>query len=926
MQTQDRFGIVRPPIVGRDAELTAIREGVVGDPGARAVVLAGTPGIGKTTLCEAAIGLAHERGHRVLSARASSTDAPLPFSTLIDLCDGVDGDELARLPEVQRRGLEVALLRRQHGAEPPDSRAIALGFRAVILNACATTPILISVDDVQWVDPSSREVLAFLARRLRQEPICVVMTRSDERPTTIEESFERGTVQLVTVGPLSFGAVRRLLLDRLGLSLPRSVLHRIVEITAANPLFLLELGREILARGLPTNVEDLPIPARIEDLFEKRIGELQLAARDALMSIALCPDIGLDGLTRLVGQETVDEIVDEGLVQIDGHRVRPIHPLLGAAAVGGAGRRARRELHLSLAEALGDSEQSAMHRALATPGADDALADLLAAAAAKASTRGARQQAAELAGHALRLTPPQASRRSDRVIALAECLETAGEMQRMTDLLTAEMVSLPSGTARAKAWLMLSEGVSTLRLGDLAELRRRALDEAPDDPVVRARVLAKQAANAAGSTITNIPEARAWAVEAAKLTEGGGTALRRTGLYALAWTTAMSGQPVDHLCAQSKAMSDTNSYIAVTPERVAGQRQVWRGEIAAGRETLQRLLTLADERGEVESYALVRLHMCELHLRAGEWDAAESLLNEWAESADRDLMFRPKYERCRALLAAGRGDPAETVKWATIAVTRGRETGCRWDEFEGLRAAADGLLLSHEPAAASEMLLQVWDTCETEAVGEPGAFPVAPVLVQALVESDQVEQASLVASRLATFATANAHPWASLSAARCGSLVMLAKSGAHQGDAAKRLADAAVGYAACGLHFDAARCLLSLSRAQRRLRQWGSARTALEQAITTFDQIGSAGWADQARAELKRIAARRPADAGQLTASEQRAADLAAAGLSNKEIARELVVTVHTVEVHLSRVYAKLGVASRGQLAARLRAADAAEH
>src|ERR1019366_5134849 len=125
--------------------------------------------------------------------------------------------------------------------------------------------------------------------------------------------------------------------------------------------------------------------------------------------------------------------------------------------------------------------------------------------------------------------------------------------------------------------------------------------------------------------------------------------------------------------------SDETAYIAAAPERVAGQRLVWRGEIRRAREALTRLLQLADERGELESYALMRLHVCELHLRVGEWDAAEALLDEWAQSADRELMFRPKYERCRALLAAGRGDIEQTQRWATLAVARGEETGCRWD-------------------------------------------------------------------------------------------------------------------------------------------------------------------------------------------------------------------------------------------------------
>jgi DNA-binding NarL/FixJ family response regulator len=926
METQGRSAFGHAQIVGRDAELGVVRECILHDGEARALVLAGLPGIGKTTLCEAGIPLAQERGHRVLSARASSTEAPLPFSALIDLCDGIGDDDLAHLPQVQREALQVALVRREHGDEPPDSRAIALAFRGVIQNVCAVTPTLITIDDVQWTDPSSLEVLAFLAGRLRQERVCFVMTRSSEQPTAMESSFAPGRVQLLQVGPLSFGAARRLLLERLDLSLPRSVLHRMVDISGSSPLFLLELGRELVAHGVPTSVDDLPIPARIEDLFEKRIDELPPPSRSALMALALCPDIGLDGLARLAGQDTLDELIDGGLVQVDGHRVRPTHPLLGAAAVRGAGQRARRELHSALAAALSDPEQTAMHHALASRTSDDALAARLADAAGRASARGARQQSAELAAHALRLTPPESSQRSERVLALAECLETAGEMQRMTNLLTEEMESLPSGTPRARAWLMLSEGSSSRRLADLAEMRRRALEEAPKDPAVRARVLAKQASNAAGSVISNIPQAQAWATEAARLSEGAAPGLRRAGLYALAWTRAMSGRSVDDLCALSRAMSDVDAYIAVTPERVAGQRHVWRGELGPGRETLQRLLTVADERGEVESYALVRLHMCELHLRAGEWDAAEALLSEWSESADRELMFRPKYERCRALLAAGVGHAAQTHTWASRTITRGSETGSRWDEFEGLRAAAIGLLLTHKPAEAADVLGKVEHACETEGVKEPGVFPVAPDLVQALVESGDLDEAARVSSRLATFADSNPHPWASVTADRCSSMVMLATPDGDHGDAARRLADAAMTYESLGLRFDAARCLLSLGRAQRRLRQWGSTRSALEQAIELFERIGSTGWAEHARSELRRTGARGAHTSGQLTPSEQRTAAHAAAGLSNKEISRELGVTVHTVEVHLSRVYTKLGVSSRGQLAAQLRTADAVEH
>ena len=130
--------------------------------------------------------------------------------------------------------------------------------------------------------------------------------------------------------------------------------------------------------------------------------------------------------------------------------------------------------------------------------------------------------------------------------------------------------------------------------------------------------------------------------------------------------------------------------------------------------------------------------------------------------------------------------------------------------------------------------------------------------------------------------------------------------------------EAAAEYASLGLRFDHARALLSLGRAQRRLRKWGAARDTLQRAAASFDEIGSPGWADEARSELSRVGARRPPPAGELTPAERRVAELAAAGLANKEIARDLFVSVKTVEAHLSHVYAKLGIRSRAQLARHL--------
>ena len=323
------------------------------------------------------------------------------------------------------------------------------------------------------------------------------------------------------------------------------------------------------------------------------------------------------------------------------------------------------------------------------------------------------------------------------------------------------------------------------------------------------------------------------------------------------------------------------------------------------------------------SYAWLRLNLCELELRAGAWDAASRLLDEWGESAG-GLLATPTYQRCRALLAAGRGLADEAERWATPALAEAQALGFRWQVLESLRALGIAALLAHEPARAAERLRAVWEHTLSEGVDEPGAFPVAPELVEALAELGELDEARVVTGRLRELAEDQQHPWGRATANAASAIVAL-ESGTYDEAAATALARAAADYDALGLHFDAARSLLSLGRAQRRLKKWGGARDSLERAVAAFDRLGSTGWAEQARSELARVGARRPSATGELTATEQRVAELAAAGRANKEIARTLFISVRTVEAHLTHAYAKLGVRSRSQLAGRLSGSGAAD-
>jgi DNA-binding CsgD family transcriptional regulator len=274
------------------------------------------------------------------------------------------------------------------------------------------------------------------------------------------------------------------------------------------------------------------------------------------------------------------------------------------------------------------------------------------------------------------------------------------------------------------------------------------------------------------------------------------------------------------------------------------------------------------------------------------------------------------YQRCRALLAAGVGDAGEARRWGRNAVARAETTGSRWDWLEAQRARGMAALVSREPGRAAEILRPVWEHVEREDL-DPGVFPAAPELVEALADLGELDAATRVAERLHAMAERHEHPWALAAAQRCRAVVALAAPG-YDADAAQGLADAAGACADLGLAFDHARTLLALGRAQRRVKQWGVARQSLEDAAAAFDVLGSAGWAENARTDLARVGGRPPRASGELTATEREIVDLAVDGLANKEIARALHLAVHTVEVHLSRIYRKLGVTSRGQLAARL--------
>src|SRR5215468_1699555 len=340
------------PAVGRDAELQAVAALLDVSAAARCLVLAGDPGIGKTTVWEAGCSAARDHGFLVLTARASEAETGLLFAGLADLVENVPQEVTAAVPGPQRHALDVAICRADPGEKAPEPFAASAGLLSLLGAAAAGKPLLVAIDDIQWLDRASAEALRFAARRLvhRDEPIRFLLCRRPGRRTALEEVFRAaGALDVRTLGPLSIGAIQWLLARHLTTLPPRRVLRQIYEAAQGNPLFALELARLVLAGGLPEPGAELPIPAAAEDIFGPRVSSLPGPQRTAVLATALSASITWPELASIAGPHAVDEAVGTGLLVAQHAGLRLSHPLLGAAARQLSTEAERRELHLSIA-------------------------------------------------------------------------------------------------------------------------------------------------------------------------------------------------------------------------------------------------------------------------------------------------------------------------------------------------------------------------------------------------------------------------------------------------------------------------------------------------------------------------------------------------------------------------------------------------
>ena len=918
-------------VIGRNDEIRQLRAFLDAEAidGPRALVLEGGAGIGKSTIWLGGLALAQERGLRVLSSRPTEAEQDLAFAGLGDLIEGLMDDVLPSLPPPRRHALEVALLV-EEAHEPLDPRALGVAVRSALELLAAERPLVLAVDDVQWLDGSTVDALAFALRRT-SAPLTILLTRrltEQSEASPLERALAAASLERLRVGPLSTGALQAVLRERLDRVFPRPTLLRIHETSGGNPFYALELARALPVDLDPT--EPLPIPESLDELVGARLTALPEGTRSALALVAALGVAPVDLLGAAGHAEDVLEpALAAGVVERVAGGIRFTHPLLASALYRGLADSERRAAHRLLGQFLHDPIAAARHLALAADGPDAEVADALDEAATEASVRGTATVAAELGELARRLTPGEDGEgRRRRGIVAATALLRAGDVGRARTLADEILAEAPTGRPRAEALVLLSsvEGRSARPKRAIA-LRRDALREAGDDLALGAAVHQWLAANVADATVR---DRERHALESLELAEKlGDDALRAGALAVLALLRYEAGEPdavalaeeahalavalvasprtsrfeVAHLLAWSYDRLDLLASFTLAWILMAIGRRARAGRLMYD---LERELAPRDELLESK----VRWMRASLETQAARWDlAAEHLLRVQEVMA--------QYE--------GAAWPGPVIELADLAIHRG-EVGHARELLAGCRELAerqpDALadleaVLGIAARVSGDLEASIAQFAAAEKIGkaiglrEPTTLWWRADFVEVLLESGRVDEAVDLLDAWEADARRLGRDRVVADATRCRGLLAAARGDLDL--ACSTLGDAVRQYEQIGDPFGRARSLLALGVARRRGRQKSAAREAIEAALLGFEDLGEVFWTGRARAELGHIGGRTRKEG--LTPAEQRVAALVAEGRTNREVAAALVLGERTVETHLTHIYAKLGIRSRTELA-----------
>jgi DNA-binding CsgD family transcriptional regulator len=902
-------------LINRHAERAALDSVLEAARGGRSAVLVlrGEPGVGKTTLLD----YATESAAGLIIARVSGVESEmeLAFAALHQLCTPMLG-ELDRLPDPQQAALGVALGLRSGDA--PDRFLVGLAVLSLVSAVAEQQPLLCVVDDSQWLDRASSQVLAFVARRLLAEPVALLAAAR-------EPGGDFDGLPELPVRGLAADDARELLGSVILGPLDERVRERIIAETGGNPLALLEVPPDLtdteLGCGFRLPPEEWALSHRIEDSFLRRFEALPAPTQRLLLVAAADPTGDPVLLWRAaerlgIGPQAAAPAEATGWLTI-GQRVTFRHPLARSAVYRGAAScDDLRAAHQALAEVTdpeADPERRAWHRAQAVAGPDEQVADELERWAGRAQARGGPARAAAFLERSAALTPGPA-RRAERALAAAQATYQAGALDATLALLAAAEAGPLDELQAAQADLLRGQVALAANWGS----------DAPPLLVRAARRLERLDSRLARETYL---DALGSAIFAAQLTPGG---LQEVARAARAAPPAEPIRAADLLLdGLALVLSEGHAAGGPTLRQALGAfrsdgitreeelRWAWLAQQSAlmmwdyqSLDVLSaRHVALARETGSLASLSLAYHLRAGVHIWAGEFAEAEAMATE-ADSVGAAIGSSGTAYSTVAL-AFYRGREAKAVALTETArkdaERRGEGTGLTF--FYLMTAVLCNSLGRYEEALAaatqaSEDLPGLWFS--TSALAE---------LVEAATRSAAPGRAAAAFVRLRTITSACGTDWALGLEARCRALI----SDGNAADRSYREAIDRLGRG--GLRLEAARAQLLYGEWLRRRQRSRDARDQLRSAEEAFDSMGAEAFAERARVELRASdgsVRKRAAAQDDLTAQEALIARLAGSGASNPEIAAQLYLSTATVAYHLRKVFTKLGISSRGRLVAVL--------
>jgi DNA-binding CsgD family transcriptional regulator len=910
-------------IVGRERELDAIRSFLAGGDGrSRVLRLEGVAGIGKTTLWEAAIGAASERGLRVLAARPLEVETRISFAAVGDLLAGVLDEIATELPDPQVRALEVALLLRDPDGPPPGPQAIAFAFLSALRALARATPTLVAIDDLQWLDQPTAVILTYAARRVGDERIRFLFTtRTDGSPEAAGTAVDGTAVEALRLTPLSPGALQRMFHETFGDGLSRPLLHRVHSTSGGNPFYALELGRALAQQANRLQPgQPLPVLSSLSSLVDQRLDSLPDATARALRIAALSPEPTVALLEAAMGAPfDLSPAVTANVVSVEHGRVVFSHSLLSAAIAAKLSGPERMDIHQRLGELSTDPEGRAHHLALSASVPAAGIAAELESAAGAARARGSPGASADLLEHALRLSPPGDDGVVRRTLAAADVHFETGDTDRALTLLEALTEELPPGGERAEVLCQHATVRAELELDLTAAiaLYQRALAEPALGPRLAARIHGDLAWLA--PFVSNLSDGLRHAKLAVAFAERTGAPLvRAVALTADAFVHTVAGEPWPAgALDEALALEDAGERFRIDrcPSLVVGVRLLWSGELEAARQRFEAVRVRAVARGDETNITLLDFHLAQIALQSGAVASAAERVREATQLAEQTGVNTAELRTLKAQIDAHHGDVEAALSAATELLRMAERADDPTNSHRALVLLGHLELSRGRALEAHEHLLRALEVCRRAEIGAPTLLRFITDAVEALLSLDRPADAEAAFACFETPARRLGHAWALALVDRCTGLIKAATGDVPAGLAdLRRARDAG---AQLPFPFDLARTLLALGTVERRARQRREARATLEAALELFERLKAPLWAERTRAELDRIGGRAPSR-NELTPHEHRIAVLVSAGNTNREAAAALVVSVHTIEAALTRIYAKFQVRSRTELAARL--------